>query len=90
MSQSNQTCHVGRITKMGNKDVRSALVQCALTCKKYSNYMNEFYERIKKRRGSAKAIVALAKKLLTTIYYTLKNDIIYEDFAKFTIKSSAG
>ena len=89
VSQSNQTCYIGKISKLGNKDVRTALVQCALICKKYSSYMNEFYERIKRRRGAAKAVVALAKKLLTTIFYTLKHDIVYEDFTKFTIESSA-
>lgn len=87
VSQSNDSQRVGRITKRGNKIARTALVQCTLIAKRYSPYLNQFYERIKIKRGTGKAIVATARKLLNTIFYTLKNGWIFDDFTKFTFKS---
>ena len=86
VSQSNATCTTGRITKRGNKIARTALVQCTLIAKRYSPYLNNFYEKVKAKRGTGKAIIATARKLLNTIFYTLKNRWVFEDFTKFTIK----
>lgn len=72
VSQSNDSNRVGRITKRGNKIARTALVQCTLIAKRYSPLYN-FYEHIKSTRGTAKAIIATARKLLNTIFYTMKN-----------------
>ena len=83
VEQSNQTEHRGRITRRGNKLARTTLVQCALVAKRYSPFLHRFYERIKRRRGSGKAIVATARKLLTIVYYTLKNHWTFSDFAHF-------
>lgn len=79
----------GRITKQGNKLVRTTLVQCTLSAIRYSGYLNAFYRRIKERRGSGKAIIATARKLLTIIYNTLKNKWVFEDFTAFKIKNSS-
>lgn len=86
VSQSNETDNRGRITKRGDKLVRTTLVQCTLVAIKYSGYLNGFYQRIKARRGAGKAIIATARKLLSIIYDTLKNGWIFEDFAQFKIK----
>lgn len=88
VSQSNDTDNRGRITKRGDKLVRTTLVQCTLIAKRYSGYLNTFYQRIKARRGSGKAIIATARKLLTIIYDTLKNGWIFEDFPNFKIKEN--
>ena len=87
VSQSNETLHQGRITKRGSKLGRTTLVQCTLIAKKYSPYLSNFYERIKKKRGSGKAIIATARKLLSIIYYTLKNNWVFEDFPNFVLKT---
>lgn len=87
VSQSNTTCTMGRITKRGNKIARTTLVQCTLIAKRYSPYLNNFYEKVKAKRGTGKAIIATARKLLNTIFYTLKNNWVFEDFTKFEIKS---
>ena len=87
VENSNQTEHRGRITKRGNKLARTTLVQCALIAKRYSPFLRRFYERIQNRRGSGKAIIATARKLLTIIYYTLKNNWIFSDFAHFELAS---
>ena len=73
VSQSNETDNRGRITKRGDKLMRTTLVQCTLIAIRYSGYLNAFYRRIKNRRGAGKAIIATARKLLKIIYDTLKN-----------------
>jgi transposase len=86
VQQSGHTEHHGRITRQGNKLARTTLVQCALIAKRYSPFLHQFYERIRRRRGSGKAIVATARKLLTIIYYTLKKQWIFTDFAAFAVE----
>ena len=66
--------------KRGTKIGRATLVQCTLIAIQYSEYLRRFYERLKAKKGSGKAIIATAKKLLGIIYKTLKNDWIFEDF----------
>lgn len=85
VSQSNDQHLVGRITKRGSKIARKTLVQCTLIAKRYSPYLDNFYHNIKAKRGSGKAIIATARKFLNTIFYTLKNDWVFEDFTQFKI-----
>ncbi len=85
-SSSNQTLHQGRITKHGSKLGRTTLVQYGLIAKRYSPYLANFYNNIKQRKGSGKAIIATTRKLLTIIFYTLKNNWIFEDFSNFVIQ----
>jgi transposase len=85
---SNETEHHGRITKRGTKIGRTTLVQCTLIAKKYSPYLQKFYERIQRRRGGGKAIIATARKFLGIIYLTLKNDWVFEDFPNFVLASN--
>lgn len=80
VNNSNETSRSGRITKRGNKLGRTTLVQCALIAMRYSKYLRNHYEKIKARRGTGKAIIALARKFLNVIYNTLKNDWVFEDF----------
>jgi len=87
VSQSNATDNRGRITKRGNKLMRTTLVQCTLIAKRYSSYLNVFYRRIKERSSAGKAIIATARKLLTIIFNTLNNKWIFEDFTQFKIKN---
>jgi len=85
VSNSNETVHHGRITKRGSKLGRTTLVQCTLIAIRYSPYLRRFYDRIKLRRGSGKAIIATARKFLGIIYNTLINDWIFEDFPNFIL-----
>lgn len=39
--------------------------------------LKEFFERIEKRRGKKRAIVALSRKLLTTVYGVMKSGETY-------------
>ncbi len=85
---SNETSHYGKITKMGNKIARTALVQSTLIAIRYNPYLRKFYFRLKAKKGSGKAIIATARKFLTIIYRTLKNKWVFEDFNKFKLAVS--
>ena len=87
--QSNQTLHYGRITKRGNKIARTTLVQSTLVAIRYSPYLRAFYDQVKARRGSGKAIIATARKLLGIIYNTLKKNWVFEDFTTFKLATSS-
>lgn len=87
VQNSNETEHSGRITKQGNKLARTCLVQCALIAKRYSSFLQNFYQRIQRRRGGGKANIALARKFLGVIYHTLKNNWVFEDFPNFVLAS---
>ncbi len=83
VSNSNETHHTGKITKLGSKLGRTTLVQCALIAKMYSPYLHEYHECIKARRGGGKANIALARKLLGIVYLALKNRWMFFDFPRF-------
>jgi transposase len=89
ISNSNETEHSGRITKRGTKLGRTTLIQCALIAQRYSPYLKNYYQRIKNRRGTGKAIVALARKFLGIIFRTLKNNWVFEDFPNFVLAAPA-
>lgn len=86
VSDSNTTVKHGRITKRGSKLGRTTLVQCTLIAIRYSPYLKSFYERLKSKKGSGKAIIATAKKLLGIIYNTLKNNWVFKDFTQFELE----
>lgn len=89
VSNSNETQHTGKIHKRGSKLGRTALVQSALIAARYSPYLKSFYDRVKARRGTGKAIIALARKFLGVIYRTLKNRWVFEDFPNFVLEEAA-
>lgn len=74
-----------RITKMGDKVARTALVQATLVSIRYNRTLRGFYMRLKAKKGSGKAIIATANKLLKIIYGVLKNDLIFEDFNNYKL-----
>ena len=61
-----------RISKAGQY-LKPLLVQCALsTIKDKSSYFGRKYSRIKKRRGHKKAIIAIARMMLVSIYHMIR------------------
>ena len=63
-----------RVSKAGCY-IKPLLVQCANAVVKSNKHpeIRNRYLRIKKRRGHKKAIIAIARMLLTALYYMLKN-----------------
>lgn len=78
---SNETVSHGGITKMGNKLIRKLLVQCAWVSIRYNPIMKAQYERLRKRKPAGVAIIAIARKLLVQIYFTLKYNWYFNDTA---------
>ena len=60
---SGQNQRQGHITRCGNTRMRGLLVQCAWKVVAGDEAMKIFYERLKRRRGGKRAIVAVARKL---------------------------
>jgi transposase len=68
----NHTTH-GHITKEGNSHIRWILVEAAQHASRHDPRLNQFYLRVMKRRGHNRAIVAVARKMLVTIYHVLNH-----------------
>lgn len=80
--QSGKVTHLGKINRDGRHEVRRVLLQCAHTVARTKTAdvkpLKDFYSRLEKKRGKKKAIVAVARKLLTTAYGVLKNQKPYD------------
>lgn len=75
--QNDQSAGKKKITRISRAGVyiKPLLVQCALTAIKSKNKHPEIvnrYNALKKRRGHKKAVIAIARMLLTVIYNILK------------------
>lgn len=68
----------GRMTYRRHNALRSALVECAWTSIGKDPIMQKRYEELKKRLTPKRAIIIIARKLLSRIYYVLKNQKPYE------------
>lgn len=80
--QSGSVTNLGHINRDGRSEVRQVLLQCAHTLARTKNAdakpLRDFFERIEKKRGKKIAIIALARKLLTTVYGVLKTGEVYD------------
>ena len=66
--QSGETNWTGHITRKGSRRARWILGQCAQSARQHDPRMREFYERIERKHGSQKAVVAVARKMLAIMY----------------------
>ena len=74
--------HHGRITHTGDKTVRWVLTEAVLAHMmhaKGATVLTEFYKRVAKKRGTSKAIVATAAKMLRMIFWMLKKRITFAE-----------
>jgi len=72
----NHTTH-GPITKEGNSHIRWILVEAAQHASRHDPRLSQFYLRVMKRRGHNRALVAVARKMLVTIYHVLNHHSEY-------------
>ena len=79
--QNNESAGKKKTTRIGRAGayIKPLLVQCALCAirKKSNPEIRKRYENLKKRRGHKKAIIAIARMLLTAIYSILKKNEPY-------------
>ena len=80
VSQSADVLVTGNITKQGSKHIRRMLVQVAQAITRTkSSKLKRFFLRVKARKGTKKAIVALARKILCILHHLLLNREKYVD-----------
>lgn len=66
--------------KKGNKYLQRALAQSAWAASRCKHgYLRAFFYRVKARRGWAKAIIAVAHKILVIAFHMLKQNVPYRD-----------
>ena len=76
--QSGETRWTGHITRKGSKRARWILTQCAQSARQHDPKMKEFYERIEHKHGSSKAVIAVARKMLTIMHVMLTRNEPYQ------------
>ena len=72
----------GGINKAGARLLRYLLVEAAQTAIRGDEQLRSFYQRVMKRRGLAKAKVAVARKLLVRTFIMLRDGIDYAEFLR--------
>jgi len=72
-SSSGGRQRLGAISKQGNSMVRYLLVEAAQAAARYDEELRRDHQRLKFRRGSAVAKVAIARKLAVRLYWKLRN-----------------
>jgi len=79
IDSSGETTRYGHITRSGNSIIRRAAVQAAWAAiRSYAGgVFRETFERIKARRGSSIAIVAIARRIVELMYSLLKSGELY-------------
>jgi transposase len=70
---SGERVRLGSISRQGSAHLRWGLVQAAQTAVQADGLLKATYERIKHRRGSKVAKVAVAREILTLCYYGLRD-----------------
>jgi transposase len=71
-SSSGGRQRLGAISKQGNSMARFLLVEAAQTAARYDEELRRDYQRLKFRRGTAIAKVAIARKLAVRLYWKLR------------------
>jgi transposase len=61
----------GKITKQGSRILRWVMVQSARHSVRYDGRFKAYYERIERKKGDGKAIVAVAKEMIVVIWHML-------------------
>ena len=69
--------HHGRISKQGAAQARQMLTEAAIVAVSTPGPMRAFYERVRARRGSQIAIVAVARKLAVLFWHLLTREQDY-------------
>jgi transposase len=82
----------GRISKRGNSHIRRALYMPSLSAVSNPGIFKDLYDRVFERTGRKKmALVAVQRKLLTTMYALQKNGTFYEaDYHKVLPENGVG
>ena len=61
----------GGVTRQGSRMLSWIMVKAARSAVRHDERMRVFYERVKRRRGDGKAVVAVACKMLKVVWFML-------------------
>ena len=79
--QSGDELRMGKTTRAGRKEIRRSILQCAHAVVRMKSAsakpLQEFFNRIEKRHGKKRALIALSRKLLTVVYAVWKTEDVY-------------
>lgn len=85
LDESADTTRLGHITKRGDKWLRRNLVECARVAVRKDPHLGEFYTRLKHKRGDKRALIAVARKLVSYAYWMLKRNVTYEGLSPWKL-----
>ena len=90
---SNETVHLGHITKHGPQELRTAFVQVALGMIRLSSKTGDWrlmreYQRMKKEKGSGRAIIAMTRKVARIVFVMLEKGLFHSFFSAHSTYSS--
>lgn len=77
LHQSGNHSYSGHITKRGSSTLRWIMVETARVAVRWDPHWKRFYERIRRKRGSNVAAVAVARKMLVVIWHLLVHNSHY-------------
>jgi hypothetical protein len=60
------------------------LVECARVAVRKDAHLKEFYQKLRRKRGERKALIAVARKMVAYAYWMLKRNQTYEELAPWT------
>ena len=81
LHQSGDRAYSGHITRQGDKWLRRNLLECARWAVRKDPHMKEFSLRVKHRKGRKRALVAVARKIVSYAYWMLKRNQTYGELA---------
>jgi transposase len=82
--QTGDVSFTGHITRDGNKFLRRNLVECARVAVRKDVHLKEFYLKLRRKRGERKALIAVARKMVSYAYWMLKRNQTYEELSPWT------
>jgi transposase len=72
LHQTGDTWYTGHITKTGNKWLRRNMIECARAAIKKDPHLKEFYLKLRRKRGEKKALIAVARKLVSYSFWMMR------------------
>ena len=79
-----------RLSRAGNRHLRSALYMPALAALRWEPHLRGFYEHLVNRgKRKKQALLAVARKLLHAIYGMFRNDCSYQGHLVFQFSTAA-
>jgi len=77
-------------TGKGNRWLRQALIEAAnAAARSKDTFLSAYYQRLRKRMGHKKALVALAHRILIIIYHVLKEQQAYQELGPGHVEEKA-